>query len=102
MFCPNGKYSAVAQLYFRSPEESVKALFHDPIGDNMHKLPLLNPNISFLISGTFKPLTLALFAIIYWILTMWTYGVSVPSGLFIPSLLTGVHVFVFLVLLFFF
>ncbi len=32
MFCPNGEYNAAAQIFFRSPEEAVKALFHDPMG----------------------------------------------------------------------
>ena len=29
------------------------------------------------------------FAVIYYILTFWTYGLSVPSGLFVPCILTG-------------
>ncbi len=33
--------------------------------------------------------TVGLFALFYFILATWTYGLSVPSGLFIPCLLTG-------------
>jgi chloride channel 7 len=32
---------------------------------------------------------LAVFASFYFILACWTYGLTVPSGLFIPTLLTG-------------
>ena len=35
LWCPKGKYSAVANLFFQNPEESVKSLFHSPIS----KLP---------------------------------------------------------------
>ena len=40
-------------------------------------------------SGTYRPQTVALFGLFYFLLACWTYGLSVPSGLFIPSLLTG-------------
>lgn len=41
------------------------------------------------LAGTFSPITLALFFILYFLLACWTYGISVPSGLFVPSLLCG-------------
>lgn len=31
LWCPKGQYSAVANLFFQNPEESVKSLFHSPI-----------------------------------------------------------------------
>lgn len=31
LWCPKGQYSAVANLFFANPEESVKSLFHSPI-----------------------------------------------------------------------
>ena len=34
-------------------------------------------------------LNLLQFGIVYYILTFWTYGLSVPSGLFVPCILTG-------------
>ena len=40
-------------------------------------------------AGTFSPVTLALFFVLYFSLACWTYGISVPSGLFVPSLLCG-------------
>ena len=32
---------------------------------------------------------MAIFAVLYFCLATWTYGLSVPSGLFIPVLLVG-------------
>ena len=40
-------------------------------------------------AGAFSPITLALFFVLYFMLACWTYGISVPSGLFVPSLLCG-------------
>lgn len=42
-----------------------------------------------LFTATFSPVTLSLFFMLYFFLSCWTYGVSVPSGLFVPSLLCG-------------
>uniref|UniRef100_A0A0N4ZQ14 Chloride channel protein n=1 Tax=Parastrongyloides trichosuri TaxID=131310 RepID=A0A0N4ZQ14_PARTI len=70
LWCDKGKYSAVANLFFQNPEENVKSLFHSPV-------------------NSFKPMTLLIFSIEYYLLTLWTYGLSVPSGIFIPCLLTG-------------
>ena len=39
--------------------------------------------------GAYNAVTLALFGFFYFLLACWTYGLSVPSGLFIPCLLTG-------------
>lgn len=44
---------------------------------------------SCVLSGTFSPVTLSVFMLLYFLLACWTYGVSVPSGLFVPSLLCG-------------
>lgn len=41
------------------------------------------------VTGTFSPVTLSLFFLLYFLLSCWTYGISVPSGLFVPSLLCG-------------
>ncbi|KIH67499.1 chloride transporter, ClC family [Ancylostoma duodenale] len=65
-----GEYSAVAKLFFQNPEESVKSLFHSPI-------------------NSFRPWTLLIFSIEYYLLTLWTFGLSVPAGVFIPAILTG-------------
>jgi chloride channel 7 len=39
--------------------------------------------------NSFRPMTLFIFAVEYYLLTLWTFGLSVPAGIFIPSLLTG-------------
>ncbi|CAI5450914.1 unnamed protein product [Caenorhabditis angaria] len=70
MWCRKGEYSAVASLFFQNPEESVKSLFHSPI-------------------NSFGVPTLIIFAIEYFLLTLWTFGIAVPSGVFIPAILTG-------------
>jgi chloride channel 7 len=70
LWCPKGQYSAVANLFFQNPEESVKSLFHSPI-------------------NSFRPFTLLIFAVEYFFLSLWTFGLNVPSGVFIPTLLTG-------------
>ncbi|CAB3397413.1 unnamed protein product [Caenorhabditis bovis] len=70
MWCQKGEYSAVASLFFQNPEESVKSLFHSPI-------------------NSFGALTLIIFGVEYFMLTLWTFGIAVPAGIFIPALLTG-------------
>jgi chloride channel 7 len=70
MYCNDGQSSSMATLWFQSPEASVRSLFHDPF-------------------GTYEPMTLLLFFIAYFLLACWTYGTSVPSGLFIPGLVIG-------------
>ncbi|VDK76725.1 unnamed protein product [Litomosoides sigmodontis] len=70
LWCRKGQYSAVANLFFQSPEESVKSLFHSP-------------------ANSYAVSTLLIFAVEYYLLSLWTYGLSVPSGIFIPTLLTG-------------
>lgn len=70
MYCSDGEYNAVAAIWFQTPEASVRSLFHDP-------------------PGSHKSVSVVVFFIFYFLLSCWTYGLSVSSGLFIPSLLTG-------------
>lgn len=69
-FCSDGEYNVMATLSFTTPESAVKSLFHDPL-------------------GSYSATTLLMFVIPYFFLACWTYGLKVPSGLFIPSLLIG-------------
>lgn len=69
-FCEDGEYSAMGTLVFSTPEESIKNLFHLP-------------------EGSYHVTTLAGFAPVYFLLATWTYGLFVPSGLFVPCILTG-------------
>jgi len=63
------QYSPSANLFFTTSEKAIKNLFH-----NQDKIPY----------GT-----LVGFFTVYFLLACWTYGIGVPSGLFVPSLLTG-------------
>ncbi|ROL48848.1 Chloride transport protein 6 [Anabarilius grahami] len=68
-FCFNNTYNDMATLFFNPQEVAIHQLFHQ--------------------NATFSPVTLSLFFVLYFFLSCWTYGVSVPSGLFVPSLLCG-------------
>jgi len=68
--CDDGKFSPAASVFFTSPEKAIKLLFHSPEFTFDGKL---------LVPGFF----------IFLGLTCITYGTSVPSGLFIPMLLSG-------------
>uniref|UniRef100_A0A671QKI2 Chloride channel protein n=1 Tax=Sinocyclocheilus anshuiensis TaxID=1608454 RepID=A0A671QKI2_9TELE len=68
-FCYNNTYNDMATLFFNPQEVAIHQLFHQ--------------------NATFSPVTLLLFFVLYFFLSCWTYGVSVPSGLFVPSLLCG-------------
>ncbi|XP_054390446.1 H(+)/Cl(-) exchange transporter 7 isoform X1 [Pongo abelii] len=70
LFCADGEYNSMAAAFFNTPEKSVVSLFHDP-------------------PGSYNPLTLGLFTLVYFFLACWTYGLTVSAGVFIPSLLIG-------------
>ena len=59
--------------------------------DSLHKFVLLSfsQQNTILITASYTAITLGLFASLYFLLAVWTYGLSVSSGVFIPSLLTG-------------
>jgi chloride channel 7 len=68
-YCDEGEYNELATLYFTPSENAIKQLFHA--------------------RHTFKYLNLSLFFASYFMLSCWTYGIAVPSGLFVPNLLAG-------------
>lgn len=70
MFCREGEENAAAAIWFQTPEESVRSLFHEG-------------------SGSFSWSTLSVFFVCYYFLACWTYGLGIPAGLFIPTLLCG-------------
>lgn len=70
MYCKDGEYNAIAAIWLQTPESSVRSLFHDP-------------------SGSHKDVTLVIFVVLYFFLAAGTFGLSMSSGLFIPSLLIG-------------
>ena len=70
MNCPEGMYNSMSLLCFGTPEVAVRAMFHQH-WDYFHITSLL------------------MFFPTYWSLSVITYGVAVPSGLFVPALLCG-------------
>ncbi|XP_059413986.1 H(+)/Cl(-) exchange transporter 7-like isoform X2 [Carassius carassius] len=70
LFCADGEYNSMATTFFNTPERSVRSLFHNP-------------------PGTYNPMTLGVFTLAYFLLAVWTYGLTVSAGVFIPSLLIG-------------
>uniref|UniRef100_A0A1B6JQE8 Chloride channel protein n=1 Tax=Homalodisca liturata TaxID=320908 RepID=A0A1B6JQE8_9HEMI len=70
MHCQDGEYNSLASLWIQLPETTVRSFFHD-------------------INGTHRMTSLIPFVIVYYILSIWTYGLTASAGLFIPCLLTG-------------
>lgn len=69
-FCTDGEFSVMGTLVFKRPEQAIKNLFHTE-------------------TAMYDAKVLLLFFPIYFLLATWTYGVFVPSGLFVPCILTG-------------
>ena len=70
MNCGPHEYNTMSLLSFGTPEIAVKAMFHKG-------------------ADYFHLQTLLMFFPTYWFLSCITYGISVPSGLFVPALLCG-------------
>ncbi|GFY55986.1 hypothetical protein TNIN_288231 [Trichonephila inaurata madagascariensis] len=68
--CENGQYSSFWSIWFQTPEACLRSLLHDS-------------------DDIWNVLTLVIFFFAYLILGCWTYGLSVSSGLFIPTLMIG-------------
>lgn len=68
-FCQEGQYNDMATLFFTSQESAIRQLFH--------------------LDSAFSLTSLGIFFICFYFLACWTYGASVPSGLFVPCLLCG-------------
>ncbi|KAL7561898.1 hypothetical protein ACA910_014271 [Epithemia clementina (nom. ined.)] len=73
---PGKEYNEVASLIFTEPDIAIKQLFHfrEAGADDV---------------STFSSGALFMFFIPYIMLATITYGIAVPSGLFVPSLLSG-------------
>lgn len=69
-FCHDGQFSAMGTIVFSTPEKSAKSLFHAQ-------------------QGMYSIVTLVAFFICFYLLATWTYGLYVPSGLFVPVILIG-------------
>ena len=62
--------NSMSVLWFETPENSVKSLFHSP-------------------KGLHNTSSLLIFVIAYFFLSCITFGLHMSSGLFIPTLLIG-------------
>ncbi|DAZ97352.1 TPA: hypothetical protein N0F65_010786, partial [Lagenidium giganteum] len=70
-YCPDGEFNDLASLFTVSYSTSIKQLLHFN-GD-----------------ASFSAQSLIIFFVVFYIMACWTYGIAVPSGLFVPSLLAG-------------
>ncbi|KAL0585514.1 hypothetical protein ABG067_004655 [Albugo candida] len=71
MYCPEGEFNDLASLFTISYSTSIKQLLH------------------FTTASSFSSRSLLIFFGGFYTFACWTYGVAVPSGLFVPSLLAG-------------
>ncbi|XP_026973694.1 H(+)/Cl(-) exchange transporter 7 isoform X1 [Sagmatias obliquidens] len=88
LFCADGEYNSMAAAFFNTPEKSVVSLFHDPPAPPGVE-SVWQALASALSAGSYNPMTLGLFTLVYFFLACWTYGLTVSAGVFIPSLLIG-------------
>ena len=70
LFCEDHQYSAMASLWFNTPEAAIRQLFHTD-------------------RGQYEMGSLVSFGSAYLLIACITYGIAVPSGLFVPCILTG-------------
>ncbi|GIX72547.1 hypothetical protein CEXT_466571 [Caerostris extrusa] len=68
--CENGQYSTFWSIWFQTPEACLRSLLHDS-------------------ESTWSVHILIIFFFAYLFLGCWTYGLSISSGLFIPTLMIG-------------
>jgi len=65
----SGEFNAIATLTLTPFTDAIKGMFHD--------------------KAHFSPAALIVALLYYWVMAVITYGVAVPSGLFVPCLLMG-------------
>ncbi|KAL8566320.1 hypothetical protein ACOMHN_050438 [Nucella lapillus] len=70
MFCEEGSFNSMSTMFLTTPEGCLKSLLHDPM-------------------ESYGVLALVAFIVVFFLLGVWTYGLSVSSGVFIPSLAIG-------------
>ena len=69
--CPDGYYNDLASLLFTTNDDAVRNIFSTNTATEFH------------------PLSLLIFFGLYYILGLITFGIAVPSGLFLPIILMG-------------
>lgn len=69
--CPDGYYNDLASLLFTTNDDAVRNIFSTNTTTEFH------------------PLSLLIFFLLYCVLGLITFGIAVPSGLFLPIILMG-------------
>ena len=72
--CNPGEYNELGTIMFQGSGRIIKALFHNPPAAD---------------AAGFSPHILVVYTIVCFVLAVVTYGVAVPSGLFVPCILIG-------------
>ena len=72
--CPPGTYNDMASLSFTGQEKTIHAMFH-----NYHHEDVF----------VFTTPVCVTYFLCYFALAVWTYGIMVPSGLFVPGIICG-------------
>ena len=83
-YCENGTYNQLGTLMFNTAEGSIKQLLHfEAFTPGPMKVEQYDQGDDFFVW------VLLLFYTVHFLMACWTYGLPVPSGLFVPSLLAG-------------
>ena len=69
MNCPAGTYNELAALFYTGQENAIRNLYHSPF--------------------FFTYASLIIFMVFYFIMMVVTFGITIPGGIFIPSILLG-------------
>ena len=69
--CPEGYYNDLGSLLFSTNDDAVRNIFSTNT------------------AGEFHPASLIIYFVLYCILGLFTFGIAVPSGLFLPIILMG-------------
>lgn len=87
--CPQGEYNELASLFMNEQESAMRLLFHYSTSAEMatdcNNATVIVPNDS----SKFNFSTLFIFWFFFWAIAVVTYGLGIPSGLFVPALLSG-------------
>jgi len=102
--CEEGKYNPMATLSFQGQEKTIKVLFHVNAPPPLFSVCLPVSRCAKLVTWCpwceqgyteeknkklFEPDVLLVFFLVYFSMAIWTYGVRVPSGLFVPGIICG-------------
>eukprot|EP00466_Bigelowiella_natans_P012899 jgi/Bigna1/44070/e_gw1.88.51.1 len=76
-YCKEDEFDSLASVWFNSPDKAIKFLFYEPSHNDISSECNLNPAV------------LILFFIPYACCACIVYGIAMPSGMFVPMILSG-------------